>query len=127
MAKRDYRKDAETLFWVVLKLERIYSKLRESYGYLIEGSHGVYFYQLSRERNFVNAKSLCNKIGVGSRAILEEIKRLDPNRLVKPIADATAPKLQKQEVSPEIREKVRRIVEQFEQNIQRKDNSKPLI
>ena len=120
MAKQDYRKDAETLFWVVLKLERVHRKLQESYEELIEGGHGVYFYQLSRERNFVNAKSLCNKIGVGSRAILEEIKRLDPNRLVKPIADATAPKLQKQEVSPEIKERVQRIVEQFERDLQKR-------
>jgi len=125
VAKQDHKKDAETLFWVVLKLERVYRKLQESCGGLVEGHRGVYFYQLLRECHFVNAKYICSKIGVGSDVVLKEIKRLDPDRLVEPIANATVLKLQKQEIPPEIKKMAQGVMEQFEINI-KEGRLKPL-
>lgn len=119
MTEKDFRQDAKAMFWVVLRLEWALDQLEKTYGYLIDNPNSIYFYQLSKNCNFVNAKQLCGKVGVGSRAILAEIERLDPDRLVKPIADATKLKLQKHEASKEIKEEVRRVIEKFERNLRK--------
>lgn len=117
MTKRNYRRDAETLFWVVFKLERVYHQTKEPCKELIRGGHGVYFWQLSRKRNFVNVKGLSAHIGAGSRAVLAEIERLDPNRLVKPIFEVTQSQPRRRGLPLGIKEKVQDVIRKFEQRI----------